>query len=254
MFDLKTAIQKTARSFGVEITRYPRPLPHLHDTKISRHWAQQLLSGGPIRVIFDIGANVGESVAAFRSSFPESDVYAFEPSPRSFEKLRERMRNDPHVKPLQQAVGDHDGTAILHQNSADDSNSMLANSSPLYEFAPMEMCEPLRDIEVPITRIDTFCAKNGIRQIDLLKVDSQGFERQILAGAGSLLNPGFIRGLFLEVLFVDLWESQSWAGEVMERMRSSGFRLFGITNVSYDEANGWKWADALFLNDKHKGR
>ena len=251
---LKNAIQKTARSFGVEITRYPRPLPHLHDTKIARHWAQQLLSGGPVRVIFDIGANVGESVSAFRSSFSESDVYAFEPSPESFAKLQERTRNDPHVKPLKMAVGEHDGTATLHQNSADDSNSMLPNSTRLYEFAPIEMCEPRRDIEVPITRIDTFCANHGIRQIDLLKVDSQGFERQILAGAGSLLNPKFIRGLFLEVLFVDLWQGQSSAGEVMEKMRASGYRLFGITNVSYDEANGWKWADALFLDDKHKAR
>jgi FkbM family methyltransferase len=251
MFDLKTAIQQAAQSLGVE-GKKPKPLPTLEDANIARHWAQQLLTAGPVRVIFDIGANVGESVAAFRSAFPESDVHAFEPSPTAFSKLKARTQNDARVKLVQAAVGEEDGTAMLHQNAADDSNSMLPNSSRLYEFAPVEMCEPVGDIPVPVTRIDTYCARHGIKQIDILKVDSQGFERQILAGAGSLLKPEFVRGAFLEILFVDLWENQSTPGQVMERMRESGYRLFGITNVTYDEGNGWKWADALFLSDKHR--
>jgi FkbM family methyltransferase len=254
MSDLKTTIKKAAQSFGLDITRYPRPLQNLEDTQVARHWGMQLVSGGPVRVVFDIGSNVGDSVAAFRSAFPGSDVYAFEPSPTVFSKLQERMRNEPQVKLVQAAVGEHDGTASLHQNSADDSNSMLANSSRIYEFAPIEMCEPVRDIEVPITRIDSFCAKHSISQIDLLKVDSQGYERQILAGAGDLLAPKFIRGLFLEILFVDLWDNQSWCGEVLELMRARGYRLFGITNVAYDDVNGWKWADALFLSNQPRGR
>lgn len=252
MFDLKTALQQAAQSFGLDIGRYPRPLQNLEDTKVARHWGQQLLSRGPVRVIFDIGSNVGESVAAFRSAFPQSDVYAFEPSPTAFSKLQERMRQDPHVKLVQEAVGEHDGVATLHQNKADDSNSLLPNSSRIYEFAPVEMCEPVRDVAVPITRIDSYCAKHSISQIDLCKVDSQGYERQILAGAGSMLDPVFIRSLYLEILFVDLWDNQSWCGEVLELMRSRGYRLFGITNVAYDDVNGWKWADALFLSDKHR--
>ena len=102
---------------------------------------------------------------------------------------------------------------------------------------------PIKTTSVPLMRIDTFCLKKSIERIDLLKIDAQGYERYILNGAGDLLSPSTIRSLFLEVLFVDLYENQTWCGEVMER----GYRFFGFTGIESDEANGWKWADALFI-------
>jgi hypothetical protein len=111
------------------------------------------------------------------------------------------------------------------------------------------MCVPIKTTSVPLMRIDTFCLQKSIERIDLLKIDAQGYERYILDGAGDFLSPSTIRSLFLEVLFVDLYENQSWCGEVMELLRSRGYRFFGFTDIESDETNGWKWADALFIGN-----
>ena len=96
---------------------------------------------------------------------------------------------------------------------------------------------------------DGVCKRESIDRIDLLKIDAQGYERQILEGAGGLLTPATIRGLLLEVAFVELYQNQTWCGEVMELLRVRGYRLFGFTGANSDDVHGWRWADAMFIGD-----
>ena len=197
-------------------------------------------------MIFDIGANVGHSVAAFRSAFPESDVYAFEPSPTAFSKLQDRIGKDPRVKLVQEAVGEHDGTATLHQNVADDSNSMLVNSSRLYEFAPIEMCEPVGDLTVPITRIDSFCAKHSISQIDLL-IDSPTIGANLDRQRRLLDPPPF--GLSRILASISGRPKLVWRGHGTDAVTQ--LRLFGITNVAYD-GQRLEMGRCAVLDNKHR--
>ena len=45
-------------------------------------------------IIFDVGANTGQSIDRFRSLFPESKIYSFEPDKVSFKLLRENYSSD----------------------------------------------------------------------------------------------------------------------------------------------------------------
>jgi FkbM family methyltransferase len=199
--------------------------------------------------VFDVGANRGQTVSRFRTEFPEAAIYAFEPDLAAFSELKARTANDSKTRSFHLALGERDGSATLHENSSDVTSSLLPNSPRISQFAPPQMCTPKDKRTVPLMRIDTFCAKESIGRIDLLKIDTQGYERYILDGAGSLLSPASIRGLLLEVLFVDLYENQTWCGEVLESLRSRGYRLFGFTGVACDDIHGWKWADAMFIGD-----
>jgi len=245
---MKAAIKRMARYFGFEISRYPLP-PTATAIDLFPNWINQLQKAEPIQVVFDVGANHGQTVARFRSMFPESTIYAFEPNLSAYEELQQRTADDPKAKSFQLALGAHDGVATLHENAADVTNSLLPNSSRMYEYAPEEMCLPTGESSTSIIRLDSFCKNESIGHIDLLKVDAQGYERHILAGAGDYLTPTVIRGLMLEALFVDIYEQQTWCGEVLELLRSRGYRLFGFTEVCYDSTHGWKWADAMFLGD-----
>ena len=207
----------------------------------------KLLGEKPASIVFDVGANRGQSVELFRSEFPEAVIYAFEPCASAFDELRSRTANDPNTKPFNLALGERDGRTLLHENAVDYTNSLLPNSSQIYRFAPKELCLPIDRKEVPLMRIDTFCKRESIDLIDLLKIDAQGYERFILDGAGSLLTPSKIRGLFLEVLFVDLYENQTWCDQILKVLRSKGYRFFGFTDIYSDDQNGWKWADAIFI-------
>jgi len=244
---MKTIIKKAARALGFQISRYP-PAPG--STDLYPLWCSQLRTGGSPGIIFDVGANRGSTAVRLRSEFPESTVYAFELGPSAFAELKAGTSKDPMIKSFQLALGERDGTSTLNENAFDLTNSLLPNSSQTSQFSPAGACVSTGASPVPIIRLDSFCAKEGIKRIDVLKIDTQGYEKQVLTGAGDLLTPASVRCLFLEVLFVNLYKGQTWCGEVMELLRSRGYRFFGFTGVVFDQVNGWKWADAMFIGDK----
>jgi FkbM family methyltransferase len=251
MRHLKSIVKQLGRHLGVEITRYRPSVPRTVGlcTDLFPHWVARLKRGGPIETVFDVGANRGQTVSNFRQVLPESMIYAFEPGAGAFAKLQKQSAGDPLVKPFRMALGDTDGSATLHENAADVTNSLLRNSTRITEFAPAAACLPVGTSVIDESRIDTFCAAKSIRCIDLLKIDTQGYERHVLAGAGDLLVPSTIRGIFLEMLFADYYQNQTWAGEIMETLRSRGYRLFGVAEVAFNEINGWTAADAMFIGD-----
>ena len=83
-----------------------------------------------------------------------------------------------------------------------------------------------------------------------MKIDAQGYEKYILDGAGEMLNSREVRGLFLEILFVDLYQDRTWGDELLSLMREKKYFLFGFVNIEQDK-NGWKWADTLFLSEDY---
>ena len=247
----KALAQLTARYLGIDVSRYRRALTSLY---LFDDWVGQLARTAPVQVVFDVGANRGQTVAHYRSVLPDSTIYAFEPGPAAFSGLQANTANDALAKPFRLALGEYDGETTLHENSANVTSSLLPNSSQIGRFTRAEMCVPTGASTVPIARIDSFFAQQSIRRIDLLKIDSQGYEKQILEGAGELLTPEHIRGLFVEVLFVDLYEKQTWFGDVLELLRARGYHLFGFTDIAADRENGWKWANAMFIGAEPDNR
>lgn len=253
MSAIKTAIRQALRRVGYDLHRYPpitpsAPSANLMDWNVSDQWVKRLVSGGPIETIFDVGANLGDTVALFRAAFPESTIYAFEPS-AVHRELRQRLAGDMKTRPILSAVGSTDGETTIYEHAYHGANSLLPDAPRIQEWADPRLFTPTGTRIVPITRLDTFCATHHISRIDILKIDVQGYERHVLNGAGALLNPATIRAIFLEVLFVDCYQQQAWPGQIFEDLRARGYRLFGMTNINVDETNGWKFADAMFIGD-----
>ena len=240
---IRRLLKRSAQRLGFEISWRSVAEPWFLYDRFVRH----VQNSQKVDVIFDVGANRGQTVARFRSVFPSSDIYAFEPAPGPFTALREATENDRHLKPFQLALGEQDGQAILFENAADVTSSLLRNDTRMHQYVPPGMCTPTAQQVVAQMRLDTFLRQERLSTIDILKIDAQGYERRILAGAGDCLNPTTIRSLYVEVQFVPLYEEQAWCGEIMELLRSRGYRLFGIVDVAADLTHGWKWADAMFV-------
>lgn len=237
-------LRRLAHACGFEITRLP--LPRRSDD-LWQPWLARLARDRAVEVIFDVGANKGETVAWFREQMPKAVIHAFEPFAPVFKKLEEASACDNGVKCHQIALGEKAGSATLYENSADTTNSLLANSEATETYSPKHMVIPRGEHTVPVERMDDFCQRMGIRRVDLLKIDAQGYERLILEGAGEMLHPDRIRGVYVEMLFVDYYKGQAWGGELIELLRSRGYRFWGIAAVSFDEKQGWRWADAMFI-------
>jgi FkbM family methyltransferase len=207
---------------------------------------QRLLEGSPVRVVMDVGANLGETVQQYRAAFPGAAVYAFEPFPEVYRELARRFAADTRVRTCESAVTDAGGTRRFYVNDVHYENSLF----PLHPAAagkPAAASPQRQDriIEVRAITIDEFCAAEGLSDVDLLKMDIQGGEALALEGAARLLGRRAVRVVYLEVLFAPLYEGQAYFCDVTRVLNRHGYHLFGLYNLVHRE-DGLGWADAIF--------
>lgn len=144
----------------------------------------------PDPVILEIGCNSGYDTIKFPRVFPQCSVYAFEADPRAAEAFRQSV-SDPRIKLFECAVGDSDGTVVFYQSSGfhplDGETAQIWDRSgsirkPLGHLDMHPWCTFENSIEVPVTRLDTWAAKNCVGLIDLIWTDVQGAEVDVIHG------------------------------------------------------------------------
>jgi FkbM family methyltransferase len=153
---------------------------HLPLVEILR--TREAISNG---TMLDIGANIGLT-SVTRAVMGDADVvYAAEPAPDNFACLvRAVIENGLRgiVLPDRVAISDHDGTATLRLSGSIGGHALLPQS---------------RGIDVPTMTLDTWVRRLGIDTLTVryVKIDTQGHECHVLAGAPDLLgSPGYRLG------------------------------------------------------------
>jgi len=208
----------------------------------------QLAGTQSIKTIFDVGANVGTMTSMFAKTFPESSIYSFEPYSDTFGQLRAATQTLNNVSSFNIALGHQDGDATLFLNKDSATNSLFKNSDDLARFADYsEGVIPTGSVPVNVRRLDTFCDENEVHAIDVMKIDTQGYELKVLEGAGQLLDYQRIRFIYLEVLFVSLYEQQAEFYDVYRELTRHAYKFVGLYNSVRDKGGFLKWCDALFM-------
>jgi len=236
----KELVKAKARQLGIKICRIT--WRDLHPFEIIKD-----LSDNDIATILDVGANVGQTALELVDRFPNARIHSIEPFPEAYELLRKNTELFPRIITHQLAFGASEGEQPLYINSKNETNSLLKTSVHLDNYIPSEWCVPKGAVEVPVCTIGSFCKKQGIAKIDILKIDTQGYELKILEGALSMLSPERIRFLFMEVLFVPLYEGQPYFDEIVLLLRKHGYKLHGLYEITASVQDGFRWADALFI-------
>jgi len=133
------------------------------------------------RVVFDVGAYVGIFAMAAALGHPERDVHAFEPVPESFARLQENLRANrlAHVHAVRACVGEKDGEATLH---VPDGVWLPSHSSTHAGFR-----EHTRPVPVAALTLDHYARERGLERVDVVKIDTEGNEDEVLAGASELV-------------------------------------------------------------------
>lgn len=203
-------------------------------------------------VIFDIGANLGDTSLELAAKFSESTIYAFEPDPDTFNKLGLKTGHLKNICTYNLGFGNNNESKRLNINKVSGGNSFLTVSSAIGEFAQGDWTKTIGNVEVPVRTIDDFCIEKRIHSIDLVKIDTQGFEIPILEGASTMISSEKTKLIAIEVLFVELYTKQGYFHEVYEILRNRGFKLVGFYNRFYKTQNPHflLWCDALFVSDK----
>jgi len=122
----------------------------------------------PLKTIFDVGGNFGQSALKFAHAFPHAKILSFEPVPDSFRGLVARTEKIPNIQPFNIGFGDKPGLYEIQIQPDSQGNTLASKSSANGA------------IQVRLETVDAFASDNGIKQIDLLKIDVEGFELQVL--------------------------------------------------------------------------
>jgi FkbM family methyltransferase len=208
-----------------------------------------------VKVIFDVGANIGQAARLFSGRFPGALVYSFEPFPGAFKELQGNVAACRNVTTLPFGFSEKQGNQTFYLNRGSELNSLLPNAREGGAYIDQSYFNPVGTCQVDLSTVDQFCSDRQIERIDLLKIDTQGSELSVLRGAVRQLASGRVRCVLLEVNFVSLYEGQPSFEDLNQCLSQSGFRFVSFYDSAF-HANGFvKWADALFvhIHDKESG-
>jgi FkbM family methyltransferase len=187
------------------------------------------------KIAFNVGASVGNSIEEF---IDYDIVYAFEPNPFSFSQLIKEISNsDIYVKPYQMAISLENGYLdfICYQHYEYSSLLKIDKSG---EFAKLcEKIDPGFDsieniIKVQSFRLDTFMIENRIDHIDFLKIDTQGYDFNVIKSLGNLISR--VDCIEMEFQNKKLYEGSPTKWEILSYMDKFNFRLVDSVWNAYD--------------------
>ena len=200
-----------------------------------------------VRTFFDVGANDGGTSLEALKQFPQARIFAFEPHPETFLRLKDATKDYSAINPVQTALGAEGGDQVMHVYNLSTINSLVPNARYSVRFDPDK--RPGSSIRVKCTTVDLFCAEQNIKKIDVLKIDTEGFDLEVLKGATAMLKRGAVSFIYFE--FNDIQPDENSAGGALapidEFLRRHQYRfitsyndyvvtdgeLFAVSNALY---------------------
>ena len=215
------------RRFGFEVCRWPFLVDPL-----AQHLTQ-LLRAESIDCVIDVGAHHGEYALYLRSLGFRGRIVSFEPLPENVQLLEERSAGDPEWRIVGCALGESTETKEIHQTKHDVYSSFLTPNEEAERFSESGS-EVVASIEVPVrTLADCWdeCLEGCSAGSDegprvFLKMDTQGFDGEVLRGAEPILSQ--VRGLQSEISVKQLYHGMPDFTESLETYRELGFAPTGF--------------------------
>jgi len=164
------------------------------------------VKSGEGMIIFDVGANKGQSLRFFKKLYPQAKIYGFEPSVNTFKSLESFIAKKKFegVSIFSIAFGDSPKQIIFHESDLSET-STFAIPSPDSTYLKKKNrilfqndSHAYKSRLMKITTLDHFVDENKIDFIDILKIDVEGFELEVIHGAKKTLENSKVEILQIE--------------------------------------------------------
>ena len=186
--------------------------------------------------IFDIGTHEGETLDKFREIFPNAYFHCFEPIEISFNKLYKNYACK-NIRLNNLALGRKKQKKLFYQYKKIDTSSFyLVNKKNKWldiasKIANIEKSKFLeRKYKVPIIKLDDYVRENKIKFIDILKIDTQGYELEILKGSLNAIKNKKINCIILEIILSDTYNKNFSFYEIEKILVRKNYRLYANDN------------------------
>ena len=166
-------------------------------------------------IVVDLGANQGIFTCYAASRATDGWVYAVEPDTDNLAWLKAHLdlNHIPNATVIEKCIGDRTGRAYFKKGDCSGTGYVVDASEQGPDI-----------VEVDQITLEDLMATHGLSRIDLLKIDVEGFEIRVLAGAADRL--GAVRRIVLE------YHSAMLAEQVSKLLREKGFRMQQDSSVA----------------------
>jgi FkbM family methyltransferase len=239
-----TLIKQLCGAFGYRITRIQPTHLTGSDLKGDLHI---LLGDQPSPVCFDIGANKGQTVEFLLDAFPSATIFAFEPGAKLFSELTGRFGSTSCVRMEDVALGaaEEEKDFILYGQEDGTLHSFLRmDRRPENPFNTVKESLQTR---LTLTTLDSYCKKHTIETIDLLKIDTQGYDLEVLKGATELLAQKRIKLIYLEVNFVPMYVNQPSLDSICNFLQQFDYGILDFYEKNR-QGPALRWCNVCFVN------
>ncbi len=189
----------------------------------------------------DVGANRGQFSLLIRGQKPGCEIFAFEPLTEPADQFEEIHGDSSRVTLFRHALGSAPESREIQITAKNDSSSFLPPDEVKQYGA---IAQIVATENVRIERLDQVLDKDRISPRTLLKLDVQGFEDEVLAGATALLER--IEWIYTEVAFSPLYEGQPLFNDLHAILTEMGYVPKRIGHVSGTPVNVQSTADILY--------
>ena len=250
---MKKLIKNIFDKLGLEIRRKPseKEIKYLTFDKI---YQKIIKNDKPI--IFDIGANKGQSIERFLKINENSLIHSFEPIIEEFNNLKKKYYNYDNIKLNNLALGEektkrtlnitgHTGNSSFFEIKK-DSNWVKLRSEQLGINKENYVT---KKTEVNLDTVDSYCNTNSINNINIMKIDTQLYEQQVLMGSENMIKNQKIDAIEIEIVFSSVYKKYVNFSDIEKYVLPYNYRFSGIELHNNSLFGGpIFFADILFLN------
>lgn len=219
-------IKKIINPFKIDIIKYP-------NSDLRRR--KKLFKQFRINKILDVGANTGQYAKLIRKLGFDGEIISFEPLTKAYNQLVLNAIKDKKWKTYNLALGNKEEELELNISRNVYSSSILEitakhiNSAPESDYIDKE--------RVKVKKLDILYDKLVAEgDIVFLKIDVQGFEKNVLEGAIKILPK--LKGIQLEMSIIELYKGEMLFSEMVNFLEKQGFKLYSLENGFYNNNTG----------------
>jgi FkbM family methyltransferase len=181
--------------------------------------------------VLDVGANRGQYARLLRRIGYRGRIVSFEPVPESFAELRRLAASDPQWATVPVALGAEDALLPIHVTAVTEFSSLRTPTDYARHTFPGSAIT--RTVDVPVHRLDDVWPDHvGAARRVHLKLDTQGYDQQVLEGARGVLER--VVSVQTELAVKSVYEGVPRYAEAIPRLEASGFELTGVFPVLRD--------------------
>tara|TARA_B110000285_G_scaffold232660_2_gene304305 strand:- start:1489 stop:2253 length:765 start_codon:yes stop_codon:yes gene_type:complete len=193
-------------------------------------------------IIFDVGANTGQSISRFKNKFNLKEIHCFEPNAPAFEELKKIKLKNIFLNNL--ALGDKEKIQTFNNYPKTSSSSFyrIDKKSSIYEIN-----KEFYSSNVKIITLDKYIEDSKIDKIDILKIDTQGFEVSVLKGAINAIKDKRIDFIETEINLGFQYEIKTSFKEIEDQLYDN-YILLSIDEAGDVVSNSDYQTNVIYIN------